>query len=691
MRRWLAHRKLLTCKNVWPIDLRSDTIPHGWPGWPGGKKFALVLLHDVETGLGQQKCSQLMDLEEGLGFRSSFNFVPEDYPVDAALREEIVRRGFEVAVHGLKHDGKLFLSRRTFIQRAVKINHYLKEWHARGFSSPSMHHRLDWMNQLHIEYDISTFDTDPFEPQADGVGTIFPFMVASSNGASYYELPHTLPQDFTLFVLLQNESIDIWKKKLDWIVKNGGMALLNTHPDYMRFEAGATPYQYPVALYRDFLTHVKSNFEGAYWNARPLDVARYLSKASFGSGRGAHGLNRPSQSKHKKEGKVCIIAKYVYPHDTRLFQQVKVLQQNNVSVDVICMFTEGQEALYRSGALAVHRILFKNLKKDSFIKYLYTTGIFAVAAFATIVSLSLKADYRVVVIHTLPEFLVFVGFLHKLLGKTIILDGRDITVELLSSRWQSKKVKAITFIARQIEKACIGFSDEVITASSGFKRSLMERKVPDSKITVLINTADQDIFRFDTHRTFQRIERNAKLVYHGTVSTRFGIVTAVEAMAILQKKIPGSELHIYGYYDVSYKDMLENRAKELSVKDFIFLHESKPLEEIYKIIIATDLGIVPYISDKFMNLALSTKTFEYIASGLAVVASRLNSIEELFHDDSISYCEPGNPIDLAEKIETLCLNPELRKQKRDCAFKEFTRYSEKAVSDRYYRLIQKHL
>jgi hypothetical protein len=51
--------------------------PTGWPGWPGGKKFALVLTHDVEGAAGLAKCRQLMELEQSLGFRSSFNFIPE--------------------------------------------------------------------------------------------------------------------------------------------------------------------------------------------------------------------------------------------------------------------------------------------------------------------------------------------------------------------------------------------------------------------------------------------------------------------------------------------------------------------------------------------------------------------------------------------------------------------------------------
>ena len=46
-----------------------------------------------------------------------------------------------------------------------------------GFRTPTMFHHLEWTGELDIEYDSSTFDTDPFEPQPDGVGTIFPFWV----------------------------------------------------------------------------------------------------------------------------------------------------------------------------------------------------------------------------------------------------------------------------------------------------------------------------------------------------------------------------------------------------------------------------------------------------------------------------------------------------------------------------------
>ena len=95
----------------------------------------------------------------------------------AGLRDWLTDRGFEVGVHDLHHDGKLYSSRDEFRLRAKRVNFYLKEWKASGFRSGFMLHNLSWLGDLEIQYDASTFDTDPFEPQPDGVNTIFPFWV----------------------------------------------------------------------------------------------------------------------------------------------------------------------------------------------------------------------------------------------------------------------------------------------------------------------------------------------------------------------------------------------------------------------------------------------------------------------------------------------------------------------------------
>jgi hypothetical protein len=274
----LRRRKLYA--HIWPIDQEAARLPDGWVGWPDKKKFALVLTHDVDTERGLKRCIQLARIEETLGFRSSFNFVAERYIVPPELRQYLTHNGFEVGVHGLYHDGKLYKSKEIFQSRAVRINHYLEEWGSVGFRSPSMQHNLEWIHDLKIKYDASTFDTDPFEPQPDGMGTIFPFWVdGDSNQKGYVELPYTLAQDFTLFVIMQEKNINIWKRKLDWIIEKGGMALLNSHPDYMSFEGKKpTIEEYPVEYYMEFLGYIKHNYRDQYWHVLPKEIAHFWGR-----------------------------------------------------------------------------------------------------------------------------------------------------------------------------------------------------------------------------------------------------------------------------------------------------------------------------------------------------------------------------------------------------------------------------
>jgi peptidoglycan/xylan/chitin deacetylase (PgdA/CDA1 family) len=175
--------------------------------------------------------------------------------------QELKERGFEVGVHGLKHDGKLFSSRTAFEEQAKKINQYIKKWGASGFRSPFTHRNPDWMQALNIDYDSSFFDTDPFEPIAGGTMSIWPFRMGR-----FIELPYTLAQDHTLMVTLGENSPRLWLEKVDFIRRYHGMALINTHPDYLR-------NQKHFSIYEKFLQNMSKQKD--YWHALPCKVARW--------------------------------------------------------------------------------------------------------------------------------------------------------------------------------------------------------------------------------------------------------------------------------------------------------------------------------------------------------------------------------------------------------------------------------
>ena len=236
--------------------------------WPASANYALVLTHDIETAKGQAFVRHVAELEADLGFRSSFNFVPERYKLDEGLIQELKEKGFEVGIHGLKHDGKLFFSRSEFDKRVKKINAYLSRYQAVGFRTPLTHRNPSWMQALEIEYDLSFFDTDPFEPMPGGTMSMHPFMLGN-----FIELPYTLPQDYTLVEVLDAKTPELWLEKVDVIEKYRGMVLLNSHPDYLIDKEN-------WRVYENFLISMKE--KGGYWHAVPKDVADWWRKRMLG-------------------------------------------------------------------------------------------------------------------------------------------------------------------------------------------------------------------------------------------------------------------------------------------------------------------------------------------------------------------------------------------------------------------------
>jgi len=195
--------------------------------WPDHRSWAMVLTHDVETAAGQQQIEQLRGLERDRGLRSSWNFVGERYQVDEGLVRALQEEGCEVGVHGLRHDGRDLGSRRLMSRRLPAMRAHAAQWGAVGFRSPGTQRRWDLMPQLGFEYDSSYSDTDPYEPQPGGCCTYLPYF-----NRHMVELPITMPQDHTLFAILQQPDGRTWARKARMLRESGGMALVLTHPDY---------------------------------------------------------------------------------------------------------------------------------------------------------------------------------------------------------------------------------------------------------------------------------------------------------------------------------------------------------------------------------------------------------------------------------------------------------------------------
>ncbi len=139
------------------------------------------------------------------------------------------------------------------------INEGIVKLRAKSFRSPMTLRNPEKLQLLDCVCDLSFFDTDPYEPMPGGVMSIWPYQMGR-----LMELPYTMPQDYTLFEVLDHKNPNTWFEKMEWIRSVHGMILLDTHPDYLKNPKN-------MAMYVAFLVQVRECKETLWGNL----VARF--------------------------------------------------------------------------------------------------------------------------------------------------------------------------------------------------------------------------------------------------------------------------------------------------------------------------------------------------------------------------------------------------------------------------------
>ena len=386
---------------------------------------------------------------------------------------------------------------------------------------------------------------------------------------------------------------------------------------------------------------------------------------------------------------ICMITISSYPHDPRIRREVEELEKNGYEIDIISISFENQKKIEKYGNITAYRVAEYLPGREEMVQYLVYSFLYMIKSFFKLQQLHKKRKYSLIQIHNMPDYLIFVAFIQKLLKVPLILDIHDLTLELFEEKWPGLKYKFIKRIIKKIEKISCSFADHIITVTEGCKEKLVQRGISPDKITLILNTANIKIFKFSTRSEYQIINKNAKLIYHGTVAKRFGIHLIIDAMKFVIEKIPGSVVNIYGRYDSNYKNYLNERIDVLGLSENVKLNGVLDRDEVPDVIRNSDIGVVPYLNNTYMHLALPTKACEFAAIGIPIVSTYLHTMALTFGSDSISFVNSENPEEFAARIIELCLNPELRKLRIDEAYQDVSEISWEVMGKRYTELINR--
>jgi glycosyltransferase involved in cell wall biosynthesis len=351
--------------------------------------------------------------------------------------------------------------------------------------------------------------------------------------------------------------------------------------------------------------------------------------------------------------RVCVIRQQV-AWSPRAARAVAALVEAGHDVDLICLRTPGEPAWERRGRVTVWRLAVPWANSGGLGQYTVGYGWFLACAAALAGALQLRRRFRLVQVNSLPDVLVFAAAVPRLLGARVLLDLQESTPEFFATKFgltmRHPAVRAVV----ALEQLSISFADHVITPTAQLRDAFVRRGARAAKIDVVMDGADESLFRrvpaapIDPDRFM--------LISHGTIEERYGLDTAIGAVALLRDEIPGLRLRIYG--DGSEVGRLRTLAADLGVADRVGFSDGwVPAEELVRAIAAADVGIVAMKRDAFRDLTLAGKMFDFIAMGIPMAVSRTRSVEEAFPAGCFERFESGDAADLAAAIRRLYADP----------------------------------
>lgn len=351
-----------------------------------------------------------------------------------------------------------------------------------------------------------------------------------------------------------------------------------------------------------------------------------------------------------------VVHSYYY-RDARVRRYAQTLAQAGIRVDILCLRHHSDKPDRGKGLIRVFTLPIGRFATGSW-GYVLEYGLAFILFSSWLLGLHVRNRYEVIHVHNMPDFLVFSTVIPRFLGAKVILDIHDPMPEVYISKFKLREKSTVVRLMRIQEKLSMRFADLILIANPLFRDNIAARGAPLAKITVIKNIPDPSVFDRKRYRGELCISKtDYTLVYPGTIAPRYGLDVAIRGMARLVIDIPEVRLVIIGHQG-EFVNRLRALVSELGVSTAVRFKPSVPVEEVPREIAQADIGIYPALPDPHMSIAVPTKVLEYAIMGIPIVASRLRVLQDLLDESAISFFEPGNADQYAERVLALYRNRE---------------------------------
>ena len=330
---------------------------------------------------------------------------------------------------------------------------------------------------------------------------------------------------------------------------------------------------------------------------------------------------------------------------SRIYEMAKSLQQF-YNVTVVCPpptypFTKYKKAKYlfhkeTLDGISVFRVWTyqPSTPNPSFLeRFLYYT----VFPFLTTFFLfSLLRNASLVIVSTPPSSLLITSLVVRLFQKKLIIDIRDLWVEALIDLGYVNKNSLLIKLTKKFEIYCWRKSNLILANSiTTVERIKKITGLNSSKIKYFPFHVDLNIFKK------KEIKQEKQIVYIGNFGIAQNLEVLINAMPLVISKIRDLKVKLYGggFCEPKIRELVAN----LNLQDYIEFHNPVSRDKIPLILSESLVGIVSVADNKGLRSALPTKTFEYFACSLPVLAyGGSDELERIINESKAGIYIKGN-------------------------------------------------
>ena len=385
--------------------------------------------------------------------------------------------------------------------------------------------------------------------------------------------------------------------------------------------------------------------------------------------------------------KMAMVVHSYYPDDVRVRRECEALADRGDTVDLICLQKPDESVSETIGNVSVHRLPVQHNRGQGPFGYIREYVGFFLRATWALTRMWARERYPVVQVHNMPDFLVFVTLIPKILGSRVLLDMHDVTPELYQSLYGIPEESPTFRVLRFVEQMSLAYADAVLTVNRKIRDLFLMRNPIAHKLEVVMNAPDPRYFTPNGSGAFTP-NGAFRLIHHGQVLRRYNFEVALEAVEKAKADIPGLQLELYGDGEEGYIEELRRFVTERRLDDCVRFHDRVPVEQVPDLIRKADIGLVPCRKDVFVDkVMLPVRLLEYVAMGLPAVVSKVGTVEAYFGNDEVAYYPHNDAGALARRIVDLYRNPSKRTQMAKRARDAFRSYEWPQMQKRYYSVL----